>query len=745
MSRVAAPAGLLRALCTAVPRTLTAGLFPPPGIVVLRARVAVGLHVWLTALPLILIALVPLIAANAISLAHLSPAYADEVSPTVTRRDSVWHVSEILVEAERLESIADAENRPGFIAIVPMDDVSRRVTSAGDYLARTVGFHVRSTGGYGAYSTASIRGSSARQVRVFIDGVPLHQAQSGLVDLADLPVASLSRIEVYRGYGPFDLSGSSIGGVVNLITRAPGEMGSGHVRVSYGSLATTRVGGSYSVSGREWNLLGVASYISSEGDYSFLDDNGTPYTTADDAEVERVNNHLDEVEGLIKATGPLSGGTLVASSQLYYRSQGLPGYSTLQSTTEQMTKKYSLTHVAWHFSEPSGRTPRIELGLHYLYQIDHYADRRPVTSGGRPDERNRTTSAGGTFRWGLPLPRLRQSLRGLAAFTRESFRPQEVAEQVVDGETQRRSTLAVSFEDEIFAYGERLRLVPSVRFESYTDHMTPFTEVRADMAAYFKGMNDKGITHSGPTAAVGLIVEPGAGFTLKANYGRYYRIPSLMELFGYRALVVPNPGLRPETGLNRDVGLRWEHFFGRRGSLAAELVYFWSDVEDVIMYTYLQWARAAQAVNINRADIDGYEVSFTMGGFIGFALEGNLTRLRAVDTGPVAYTNGKYLPNRPGLEAHAGLSWAGWGLSAFYEYDYISGNYWNAYNGVAPNNKGPLFDIRRLHALGFTVPTGLPRTSFTLEAKNLTDERVEDVMGYPLPGRSVFGTITLNL
>jgi iron complex outermembrane receptor protein len=663
----------------------------------------------------------------------------------MTLRDSVWHLSEILVEAERMESIAEIENRPGFIAIVPMDDVSRRVTSAGDHLAQSVGFHVRNTGGYGAYSTASVRGSSAQQVKVFLDGVPLHQAQSGIVNLADLPTTSLSRIEVYRGYGPFDLSGSNIGGVVNLVTQAPGERGRGHVTASYGSLATMRLGGSYSYSGRAWNFLGLGSYTSSEGNYKFIDDNGTPYTRSDDSEIERLNNGLDELEGLVKATGPLAGGTLVVSSQLYYRNQGLPGYSTVQSMTEEMTKKYNLTHLAWHYSNPSANSPRVEAGLHYLYQIDHFLDRKPLASGGKPEESNRTTSLGGTFRWGLPLPGIRQSLRGLVAVTRESFRPRETAEEAVDGETQTRNTLVLSVEDEIFVYRDRLRVVPSLRFESYTDHMTPFSEVRADMAAYYRNMADTEITHSHPSGSVGLIVKPGAGLTFKANYGRYYRIPSLMELFGYRGMVVPNPGLKPESGLNSDIGLRWDRRFGRSNSVAAEFAYFWSDVEDLIMYTYLQWARAAQAVNVNSADIQGYEISLSAGRLYGFALRGNLTRLRAIDTGPVSFTNGKYLPNRPSLKAHVRLTWSGHRLSAFYEYDYVSGNYWNAYNGVAPNNKGPLFDIRRFHAVAVTAPTGLPRTTFTVEVRNLSDERVEDVMGYPLPGRSVFGTLTLNL
>jgi iron complex outermembrane receptor protein len=673
------------------------------------------------------------------------PARAEVSPPAVTRRDTVYHLSEILVEAERIESIADIADRPGFIAIVPMDDASRRVTSAGDRLARTVGFHVRSTGGYGAYSTASLRGSSAQQVKVYLDGVPLHQAQSGMVNLADLPTASLSRIEVYRGYGPFDLSGSNIGGVVNLVTREPGERGGGNVTASYGSLDTKRLGGSYSLSTRAWNFLGLASALATEGDYDFLDDNGTPYTSSDDITAERINNQMDEVEGLAKATGPFAAGTLALSCQLYYRSQGLPGYSTVQSATESMTKKYVLTHAAWHFRDGSGRIPRLDMGLHYLYQIDRFRDDKPLASGGRAGEENRTTSLGATLRWGLPLPSLRQSLRGLVSFTREDFRPQEIGATVVDGETQTRSSVAVSFEDEIHVYRNSVRLVPAIRFESYTDRMTPFESVRDDMAAYFRDMSATEVTHSQPSGSVGLVIRPGAGLTLRANYGRYYRVPSLMELFGYRGMVVPNPGLRPETGLNRDVGIGWNLCPAGGRSLSAEFAYFWSDVDDLIMYTYLTWAGAAQAVNINSAGIHGYEASLSAGGLHGFALSANFTRLKAVDTGPVSYTSGKYLPNRPGLEAHARLAWSGRGLAAFYEYDYVSGNYWNAYNGVAPNNKGPLFDIRRFHTVGITLPTGLAGAAVTLEVRNLTDERVEDVMGYPLPGRSVFATVDVGL
>jgi iron complex outermembrane receptor protein len=664
---------------------------------------------------------------------------------SVALGDTVYSLPGILVEAERISDIEYLENHPAFISIIPTDDVSRRVSSAADYLSQAVGFHVKSTGGYGAYSTASVRGSSAKQVSVFLDGIPLNRAQSGVLDLADIPVSSLSRIEVYRGFGPYDLSGSSIGGVINLVTENPDPNGGGQLSLSLGSLSTQRYRGSYSFSRSDWNVLAVGSLMSTKGNYEFLDDNGTPYNQDDDEAVERINNGLDEYEALIKASGPLGGGTLVASNQFYSRRQGLPGYSAIQSKTERLSKVYDLTHVAWRNRYHDLLNLGVEVGAHFMYQLDSYEDDKPAIKGGKPDEKNRTLSYGGSLRWKLPLPDYRQFLRGLIELRRESFRPEESSVDVEVGESQVRSTFVLTLEDEFDIWGSRVRLLPSARYERYCDHTEPFEDVRSDMASYFRGLTDTSVTHSRTTGGIGQAVSCGAGITLKANYGRYHRVPTLMEIFGYRGVVVPNTNLKAEQGTNRDLGLRWKAGLGKAARIDLEFAYFWSDVEDLIMYVHIPWARAAQAVNINSAEIEGYEISLGFGKWRGLSLSGNLTYLRAVDTGPVSYTNGKSLPNRPEHEASVRAGWDNGGFSVFYEFDYIGGNYWNAYNGVAPNNKGPLFDIRRIHSAGVTVPTGIPRTDLTVEIKNIGDERYEDVMGYPLPGRSLFATLRLEL
>jgi outer membrane cobalamin receptor len=666
-------------------------------------------------------------------------------SQEVTLRDTVYSLPEILVEADRLSDTEAIGERPSFVSIIPVDDASRRISSAADYLAGAVGVHVQGTGGYGAYSTASVRGSSAKQVQVYVDGVPVSQAQTGMVNLADLPMASVERIEVYRGFGPYDLSGSAIGGVINLVTKRPNPGGSGFMSGTYGSFATRKYEAGYGLTRSGFNFMAAGSAVESKGDFDFLDDNGTPYNPADDATARRINNDLAEYDALLKATGPVGRGTLTASNQIYYRRQGLPGYGSVQSADERFTKMYDLFHLGWrsHFNR---LVPiEIRLGTHYEYRLDHFEDRRPKKAGVKPDEKDRTTSAGIDLRWQVRFETAKQALRGMIALRQEGFQPEEIFLETRKGEGQSRSTVALGVEDEISLGSDHLRLLPALRYERYTDHTQPFETVRADMAAYLRTLKATSVTHDITSGTIGAAATPTGWLTIKANYGRYYRVPTLMELFGYRGLVVPNPGLEPEAGLNRDLGFRIEGRSGRIGALTIEYARFWSEVGDLIMFVYVPFAEAAQAINIDKAAIDGHELAMSAGPWRGLSVTANLTKLHAINTGPISYLKGKHLPNRPELEAFAGLVWTHGDASFSYGFDYIDGNYYNAYNGKAPNNKGPRFDTRRLHTITMTVPTGLPRTDFTLEVRNLTDERFEDVMGFPMPGRTVSASLLFEI
>ena len=85
------------------------------------------------------------------------------------------------------------------------------------------GVTVMRTGSIGAASTITLRGSSADEVRVFVDGVPVNIASGGAVDMSTLPLGDVERVEVYRGTSPLAFGESALGGVVSITTRTPGR------------------------------------------------------------------------------------------------------------------------------------------------------------------------------------------------------------------------------------------------------------------------------------------------------------------------------------------------------------------------------------------------------------------------------------------------------------------------------------------------------------------------------------------
>ena len=52
---------------------------------------------------------------------------------------------------------------------------------------------------------------------------------------------------------------------------------------------------------------------------------------------------------------------------------------------------------------------------------------------------------------------------------------------------------------------------------------------------------------------------------------------------------------------------------------------------------------------------------------------------------------------------------------------------------------------RLLHDVGVELALPLPGLRVTLEAKNLGDDRTRDALGFPLPGRTLFATLSYGL
>jgi vitamin B12 transporter len=87
---------------------------------------------------------------------------------------------------------------------------------------------------YGATSQLGIQGSEDRHVTVLLDGIRWNYLSGGNAETITIPVAVIDRIEVIKGPAS-SAWGSSLGGIINIITRPATEKESrGRVYASYG-------------------------------------------------------------------------------------------------------------------------------------------------------------------------------------------------------------------------------------------------------------------------------------------------------------------------------------------------------------------------------------------------------------------------------------------------------------------------------------------------------------------------------
>lgn len=116
------------------------------------------------------------------------------------------------------------------IAVISMSQLQGTVNSVSDILTKTVGVTLRSSGGVGGASRISVRGLEGKRIGFFLDGTPMSD-NTDFIDINDIPIDMIDRIEIYKGVVPAKFGGSAMGGAVNVVLR---EYPPRHLDVSYG-------------------------------------------------------------------------------------------------------------------------------------------------------------------------------------------------------------------------------------------------------------------------------------------------------------------------------------------------------------------------------------------------------------------------------------------------------------------------------------------------------------------------------
>lgn len=129
----------------------------------------------------------------------------------------------LVVTAHRFQQPVNSVLAP--TDVVTREDIQRwQSKDLNDVMRRLPGVDISQSGGMGKSSSLYVRGTESRHVLVLIDGVPMARAGiSNAIDIGQLPVSLVQRIEYIRGPRSAVYGSGAIGGVVNIITMSNDE------------------------------------------------------------------------------------------------------------------------------------------------------------------------------------------------------------------------------------------------------------------------------------------------------------------------------------------------------------------------------------------------------------------------------------------------------------------------------------------------------------------------------------------
>lgn len=635
-------------------------------------------------------------------------------------------VYETVVTAPVAAEQTPREDRAASATVITPDRTPRAAETVTELLAEQAGAVVTRLGGLGSTATLSLRGSTANQVLVYVDGVPLNSATGGGVDLGAIPLDHVERIEIYRGMTPIGFGASAIGGVVSVSTMLPKE---NRVDLEGGGGSF----GTYYGSGRAaWNrgrfhLYAGAHALGSNGDFPYLDDNGSTLTPTDDEERRRSNNDLRQLDGMVRAALDLPGHRqLRLSLMLFDRAQGLPGLGWLADPDARLGTRRATATLAYEANGDAGLGGRLRATVYGNYLFTHFVDLQPTINVVRTDARDRTYTAGGTVDWRGGV-RDWLTLAAILDGRHDRFTPSDPIAPDPSGAPGTRLFGAAGLEGDFWVRPWRLDVIASLRLEVAREQ----TSGRDDL--YALQATSAPVNHLLPMARLSFIETVTTWLSLRANAGRYARLPSLIELYGNTGYLLGNADLRPESGYNADVGpqITWH---GPRARIDGSAAFFASWVGDLIAYQI--GGGRARPDNVGSARILGIESSATLALGPHARLVASATFTEARDTTTRETYAGKQLAMRPRYRFYARPEWRGLALGTsvslglYADVDATAGNF------LHPANTLPV-SARLL--LGAGIYATLPaHFCLRLSARNLADARVHDLANYPLPGRELY-------
>lgn len=425
-----------------------------------------------------------------------------------------------------------------------------------------------------------------------------------------------------------------------------------------------------------------------------------------------------------------------------FRRNGIPGPGNRQ--TEKADREFIRNTSSFGSNSKSFIFKNLDLDTRFFYtgMRDHLFDERSEFSSGTPNSKADIVQYGIHILPTFFFLKQNQILRFLFALERETFirDRRNRLDVLLDRSTKKfRNHSTWQVQNEIKLFQNRLVLIPQIQHEVYKDRYNLENDIfiQNETKQNYKTVEFTnyrfGLLFTIYKSDLNLL-------NLKTNISNEKRMPDFLELFGERGSVIGNINLKTEKSINYDFG--FVHVLENKNLyLQNSISFFKKEIKDMILFIpNSQFTLRPE--NIDSALINGIEISNKFK-FLAWKIESNYTYQKAINQSEISFLNGKYLPLRPLHEWH--------GLFSFNK-NFFEIGYEPIFIGAVFKDRANEYQnyiaSRWLHNIYFTYfiirssPESNRELSLNFEVKNITDKRAEDIVGYPLPGRIFYFTVS---
>lgn len=406
-------------------------------------------------------------------------------------------------------------------------------------------------GGLGSSKSVRMRGSTAGQVLVLIDGRPLNSPRDGEVDLSTIPTSSIERIEIMHGPGSSLYGSGAMGGTIHIITKKPPKDKPETVlESSFGTYRTYTERLTHGATAGKFGYLISGEYLDSEG--------------------HRGNSEYTSKASQTQFTYDIDDANVLRFTSGFYRGDiGTPGLTSAFDADDRQrsVKKYGT--MGWESS--LDELTQFSVNAHRSYDRLEFMEN---TAGSifdiALDKFIHTTKVDGAD--AQVSRRFAERFMAITGFSYAGNRNDSTA-------TGKHSyNVRAFFLENEFDCTDELRLTFGARMDDYSNFGS---ELSPD---------------------VGLLFKAAPSLRMRMRVGRSFRAPTFNDLYWPdQGWTVGNPNLKPERGTTGEAGVdvRLTDF------MQASLNVYHSEYDDLINWeeTAFVWSPR----NVGSAEISGID------------------------------------------------------------------------------------------------------------------------------------------